>query len=80
MPNWQKWVPNQKVTAGAFAGAFAFVVIFLIDEWLVPLTTAEAVGLGSAFAVLVAYLVPERRQGEPPPPSPPDDDPAPGGD
>ena len=59
---WQKWIPNTKVTSGAFAAAIAFVAIFVWDEWF-DLTTAEAFALGSALSVVIAYMVPERKGG-----------------
>lgn len=59
---WQKWIPNTKVTSGAFAAAAAFIVVSLWDD-LFSLTNAEAFAAGSAVAVIIAYLVPERRNG-----------------
>ena len=55
--NWEKWVPNSKVTAGTFAAALAFVLVAVFDDPL-GLTPAESVAFGGAVTVIVAYLVP----------------------
>ncbi len=57
--DWQKWTPTRKVTAASMAAAVAFLFVWLLDSWH-EMTGAEAVALGSAFAVVIAYLVPER--------------------
>ena len=57
--DWQKWTPTRKVTAATLAAATAFVLVWLFDSFH-ELTGAEALALGSAFAVVIAYLVPER--------------------
>ena len=57
--DWQKWTPSRKVTAATMAAALAFVLVWLLDSFH-ELTSAEGLALGSAFAVVIAYLVPER--------------------
>jgi len=59
MTQWQQWIPNRKVTAGAFAAAIAFILVLLLDDPL-GLTAAESIAAGGALAAIVAYLVPER--------------------
>ena len=58
--DWQKWAPTRKVTAATLAAAVAFLVVWLLGEYH-ELSSAEALALGSAFAVVIAYLVPERK-------------------
>ena len=61
--DWQKWTPTRKVTAATMAAAVAFLFVWLLDSWH-GLTASEALALGSAFAVVIAYLVPERGNGD----------------
>ena len=58
---WEEWIPTRKVTAGAFAAAFSFLVIWILAKAIDGLfTAAEGVAVGSALTVIVAYIVPER--------------------
>jgi hypothetical protein len=59
MMEWQKWIPSRKVTAATFGAAVALVIVWLLNRRY-TLSPVEAFALGSAFAVVVAYLVPER--------------------
>ena len=56
--NWQKWVPNRKVTAGAFAAAVAFLLVLVFEDPL-GLSPTESLAAGGAITAIVAYFTPE---------------------
>lgn len=63
MSPWEKWIPTRKVTAGTFSAAAAFVGIWLGAK-VIEITPAEAVVLGGALTLVVAYWIPERKNGD----------------
>ena len=60
---WEKWVPERKVTAGGFAAAVAFLIVYVghLNDYF---TASEAVIMGGALTTIVAYLVPNRKDGD----------------
>lgn len=60
--DWQKWVPNRKVTAGTFAAAVSFLLVVIFDDPL-GLTPAESLAVGGAVTAIVAYMTPDHGGG-----------------
>lgn len=54
--------PNNKVTAGALAGAIVTILLFVLGQFHVALDPSVATVVSTAISFVVAYLVKEPQQ------------------